>query len=367
MDFTPDEAVQDIAALAEQVMGDASTHERLRDLERSGEPRFDRDLWATLSDTGVLGAFVPEQQGGAGLGLVALGAVLEVCGRKAAAVPLWETLGLAVPVLAQYAPEAVASRWLGAVAAGDCVLTAAWHEPGGEPLVPTTAASRREEQWFLTGTKVCVPAGSVADAVVVPAALEDGSVGMFLLPTAGEGVGVEPLETTFGDPQAALLLADAPAEPVAEGRTCLEWAYRRAVATECAVMGGVCQAALRLTADYTAQRKQFDVPLASFQAVAHRAADAYIDTEAIRLTSMQALWRLDNDMDAAEETAIAKYWAAWGGQRVVLAAQHLHGGMGVDRDYPLHRYFLLAKELELQLGGASRNLVELGRSLAAPV
>jgi alkylation response protein AidB-like acyl-CoA dehydrogenase len=218
--------------------------------------------------------------------------------------------------------------------------------------------------WTVTGTKICVPAAQVADAVLVPAAIEGGSVGLFLV-RSGEGVGVEPQVTTFGDPQGALLLADAPATPIAEGTEAVRWAYERAVGTQCSVAVGVCAEALRLTAEYTKERKQFGVPIASFQAVSHRAADAYIDTEAVRLTSHQALWRLSEGLPATAEVSTAKYWAAWGGQRVVHAAQHLHGGVGVDRDYPLHRCFLQAKELELQLGGATRQLLALGDVIAA--
>ncbi len=364
MDFRFSEEQQAIGDLAGQVLKDRSTHERLRELERSDGPRFDPDLWAELAELGVLGATLPETHGGAGLDLVALGALLEAAGRTAAAVPLWETLGLGVPAIARFAPAELADEVLPKVAAGDLVLTAAWHEQGGEPLVPTTIASRQGDAWTVTGTKVCVPAGAIADAVLVPAALEDtGSVGLFLV-RSGEGVAVEPLITTFGDPQAAILLAEAPAQLVAEGSEALRWTYERAVGTQCAVATGVCDEALRLTAEYTKERKQFDVPIASFQAVAHRAADAYIDTEAVRLTTHQALWRLGNDEEASAEVSTAKFWAAWGGQRVVHAAQHLHGGVGVDRDYPLHRCFLQAKELELQLGGATRQLLLLGEVIA---
>jgi alkylation response protein AidB-like acyl-CoA dehydrogenase len=365
MDFSYDEQQQAIGELAGQVLGDRSSPEQLRALEQGGGPRFDRELWAALAETGVLGAFVPEAHGGAGLDLVALGAVLEHAGRTAAAVPLWETLGLGVPAVAQFAPDSLAAEVLPAVAAGELVLSAGWHEDGSEPLAPTTIAARAGEGWQLTGTKVCVPAGEVAGAVLVPAALEEGSVGLFLVRTDASGVAVEPLRTTLGDPQAALLLAEAPAELVAEGRESLRWAYDRAVATQCAVATGVCAEALRLTAEYTKERKQFDVPIASFQAVAHRAADAYVDTEGIRLTARQALWRLSAGMPASAEVASAKYWAARGGQRVVHTAQHLHGGVGVDRDYPLHRYFLSAKELELQLGGTTRQLLALGQLIAA--
>ena len=120
-----------------------------------------------------------------------------------------------------------------------------------------------------------------------------------------------------------------------------------------------------MTAEYTKTREQFDRPIATFQAVGQRAADAYIDTEAIRLTAWQAIWRLSEGLPATAEVAVAKFWAAEGGQRVVHAAQHLHGGMGVDRDYPLHRYFLWAKQLELTLGGATPQLLKLGAILAA--
>ncbi len=365
MDFRFSEEQQAIGDLAGQVLTDRSSHERLKEIETGHGPRFDRALWSELAELGILGATIPETHGGAGLDLVALGAVLEAAGRTAAAVPLWETLGLAVPAIAEFAPQEVAAEVLGAVVSGDMVLTAAWHEQGGDPLVPTTVASRAADGWMLTGTRICVPAGTIADAVLVPAAIEDGgSVGLFLV-RSGEGVAVEPMTTTMRDPQAALLLAEAPATLVAEGADALRWAYERGVATECAVAAGVCAEALRLTADYTKERKQFDVPIASFQAVAHRAADAYVDTEAIRLTAHQALWRLDNAPTATAEVTTAKYWAAWGGQRVVHAAQHLHGGVGVDRDYPLHRCFLQAKELELQLGGATRQLLLLGEVIAS--
>lgn len=365
MDFSLDEEATAIGELAGQVLGDHSTHEKLRALERSGEPRFDRALWAALAETGVLGAFVPEEHGGAGLDLVALGAVLNHVGRTAAAVPIWETFGLGAPAIAEFAPAAVASEVLGKVAAGESVLSAAWHESGSEPLAPVTVASREDDGWVVTGTKTCVPAGQVADAVLVPCAVRDGSVGLFLVNTDAEGVAVEALTTTMGDPQAAVIFADSPAVLIAEGRESLRWAYERGVATLCSIAVGNCAEALGLTAQYTKDRKQFDVAIASFQSVAHRLADGFVDTEAIRLTAQQALWRLSVGMHATAEVASAKYWAAVAGQRVVHTGQHLHGGVGVDRDYPLHRYFLAAKEIELQLGGATRQLLDLGKLIAA--
>ena len=148
-----------------------------------------------------------------------------------------------------------------------------------------------------------------------------------------------------------------------DGVAVVDWITLRATAGLAAMSAGVCDAALHITAEYTKTREQFGRKIATFQAVSQRVGDIYIDTEAIRLTALQAAWRIGQGLPAAREVAIAKYWAAEGGWRVVFAAQHLHGGMGVDRDYPIHRYFLAAKSIELTLGGATEQLLTLGAQL----
>ena len=178
-------------------------------------------------------------------------------------------------------------------------------------------------------------------------------VGVFVVETDAPGVTLERQDTTTGIPEARMVLTGAKATllgDTASGAAIVDWITLRATAALAATAVGVCEAALRITADYTKTREQFGRPIATFQAVGQRAADAYIDTEAVRLTALQAAWRITADLPAEAEVAIAKFWAADGGQRVVHAAQHLHGGMGVDRDYPVHRYFLWAKHLELSLG-----------------
>jgi alkylation response protein AidB-like acyl-CoA dehydrogenase len=138
----------------------------------------------------------------------------------------------------------------------------------------------------------------------------------------------------------------------------------RALVALCALQVGVAEEAVRMTAAYTTERKQFDRPLATFQGVALRAADAYIDTEAMRVTMWQAAWRLSAGLDATREVALAKWWAGEGGHRVGHAAQHLHGGMGADVSYPIHRYYLWAKQVDLMLGTTGEHLARLGRLLA---
>jgi alkylation response protein AidB-like acyl-CoA dehydrogenase len=219
----------------------------------------------------------------------------------------------------------------------------------------------------LTGEKLAVPAGEIADALLVPAALPDGSVAVFVLEAHASGVTQTPLITTTRQPESALALDGAEAELLGtaeQGADIVAWIVLRATAALCAVAAGVTAEALRLTAEYTTTRKQFDQPIATFQAVAQRAADAFIDTEAIRLTALQAAWRIDAGLPAAAAVAAAKVWAAQGGARIVRAAQHLHGGVGVDREYPLHRTYLYARQLELTLGGGTQQLRTLGALIA---
>ena len=144
----------------------------------------------------------------------------------------------------------------------------------------------------------------------------------------------------------------------------MRWTVERARVALAATQLGVAQEALRRTAEYTSQRKQFGRPIGSFQGVALRAADAYIDVDCMRSTLWQALWRLDEGQTAAIEVGVAKWWASRGGQRVVHTAQYLHGGIGADIDYPIHRFFLWAKQLDLCLGGVSAQLSKLGALVA---
>ena len=157
----------------------------------------------------------------------------------------------------------------------------------------------------------------------------------------------------------------AASQVIADGAEIYDDLVRHHTAALSMVAAGVVKAALDMTARYTSEREQFDKKIASFQAVGQRAADAYIDAEMIRLTAISAIWRLSEGWPADQEIAIAKYWAGDGGMRALHACQHLHGGIGVDLDYPLHRYFIWGKQIEHELGTPTRQLLSLGAMLAA--
>jgi alkylation response protein AidB-like acyl-CoA dehydrogenase len=127
---------------------------------------------------------------------------------------------------------------------------------------------------------------------------------------------------------------------------------------------GVLEQALELTASYAREREQFDRPIGSFQAVAQRLADGYIDVKGLRLTLTQAAWRLSEDLPADVDVSTAAFWAADAGHRVAHTTVHVHGGVGIDLDHPVHRYFLAAKQTEFAVGGATGQLLRIGRELA---
>jgi alkylation response protein AidB-like acyl-CoA dehydrogenase len=367
MDFSFSEEQEAVRDLARQILGERFTHERLKEFE-AGTELVDRDTWAELAKANLLGIAMPENVGGSGLGLIEVYLLLEQIGRTAAPLPVLPTIVMGALPIAEFGSPEQRAQHLPAVVAGDLILSAALVEFGADPARPTTAARPDGGGWRLDGVKICVPAGLSADRILVPARTGEDTVGVFLVDPEGAGVTRERQDTTSGQPEARLELAGAPGELLGapeDGTAIVEWIVERATVGLCALAIGVCEEALRMTAEYTKTREQFDRPIATFQAVGQRAADSYIDTEAIRLTAWQAAWRLSTGLPAAHEVAIAKFWAAEGGQRVVHAAVHLHGGIGVDKDYPLHRYFLLAKQIELTLGGTTPQLLKLGAMLAA--
>jgi 3-oxocholest-4-en-26-oyl-CoA dehydrogenase beta subunit len=141
--------------------------------------------------------------------------------------------------------------------------------------------------------------------------------------------------------------------------------FTRALIGLCAIQLGVSDRALRMAAEYTSGREQFGRPVGSFQAVQQRLADAFIDVEAIRWTTWHAAWLTAQGRPAHREARMAKFWAAEAGARVAATTQHVHGGIGIDTTYPLHRYFLWAKHNELTMGPASQQLAKLGSTYAS--
>jgi acyl-CoA dehydrogenase len=374
MDFTQNEAERELADLSRRILTGRLTPERLRAVE-AGDG-FDRALWADLAGAGILSAALPEVLGGAGLGLLAQCCVLTELGRAVAPVPYLASIMLGAGALARFGTPGQQQRWAAPAGRGEVILTAALAEEDGDdpraPSVtaePVTGEAEAGGGWRLSGVKTTVFAAPQAGLMLVPAATPPG-VTVFLVDPAGGGVAVEPQRVTGGTVgrvvlDGARLPADRVLGSPAEGREITRWLLSHATVGLCAWQLGVVERALEMTAEYARHRVQFGKPIGGFQAVSQRLADGYIDVEAVRLTMWQAAWQLASGQPSETAIATAKFWAADAGHRVAHTAVHVHGGVGIDLDYPLHRYFLAAKLAEFALGGATTQLRRIGADLAS--
>jgi 3-oxocholest-4-en-26-oyl-CoA dehydrogenase beta subunit len=369
MDFTLTPAQDELGALTRTILSDRVTPDRLREIDAAGT-RFDAPLWAELARAGVLSAALPESLGGAGLGFLEQCTVLAEIGRAVAPAPYLASIVLGASALARFGNADQQRLWAGPAASGEVIITAALAEEDGEdPASPAARAEPADGGWLLTGTKTTVPAGTMAGLLLVPATTPAGPV-VFLVVPGDPGVTVTAQHVTGGDATAVVdlarvrLAADRVLGDVAAGEQIARWLLARATAGLCALQLGVAGRALELTAAYAQRRQQFGKPIGSFQAVAQRLADSFIDVEGIRLTLWQAAWRLASELPCETELATAKFWAADAGHRVAHTAVHVHGGVGIDMDGDVHRYFVAAKYNEFALGGATAQLRRIGAALA---
>ncbi|CAM2843836.1 acyl-CoA dehydrogenase [Mycobacterium intermedium] len=360
MDFSFTEEQETVGKVARQLFEHRATPEHLTNLE-SRDTRYDPDLWGELASSDLLGIALPESVGGSGGSFLELGVLLSEVGWSVAPVPVYPTLVLGADTIARHGDSDLQQQYLPGVVNGSTILTGALTEPGNsDPSSPRTVARADADKWRIDGAKDLVPAAQLAAAIVVSAQTDDGP-GLFVVDTTSDGVDVRPVRTTNADPHADVEFTGAQGRRLdTDGAAAVEALYTRALVGLCAIQVGVTERALKLAASYTSQREQFGRPIGSFQAVQQRLADAFIDVEAIRWTTWHAAWLIAKGRSATREAGIAKFWAAEAGARVVASAQQVHGGIGIDVTYPLHRYFLWAKQNELALGSASQQLARLG-------
>jgi len=366
MDFSFTEEQESISKLARDLFERRATPERLTELE-AGKSRYDAALWKELASVDLLGIALPESVGGScvsGDGFLHLAVLLAEVGWSVAPVPVYPTLLLGADPIARHGTAEQRQRFLPGVIDGTRILTAGLQEPGrSDPTKPAVTARRDGPNWRLDGTKELVPVAQLADTVLIPATADDGAVGLFLLPADARGVDIRPVATTTREPFADVFLDGAnvsAADRLVGPGDLVDSLYNRALVGLCAIQLGVSDRALRIAAEYTTGREQFGRPIGSFQAVQQRMADGFIDVEAIRWTTWHAAWLIAEGREANRAARIAKFWAAEAGARVAASTQHVHGGIGIDITYPLHRYFLWAKQSELTLGSASQQLAQLG-------
>ena len=375
MDFEFTEEERSVSELARKILGDLVTNERLKDREArakaAGErPGFDRETYRALAESNLLGVAIPEAYGGMELGYTALCLLCQEIGRSVAPVPVYASLVLGALPLAEFGSEADKREWLPRIARGESTLTAGLMElDSTDPDRPSTQARRSGAGFTLTGEKTLVSAGLEADRILVSAMTDTGPA-LFWVEPGAAGLRIEAQTSSDAQPYAHLALdgvevsEDAMLGGPEGGGERLRWLLDRAIVARCAIQLGVTERALEMTADYGRERVQFDRAIGSFQAFHQRAADAYIEVEGIRLTAWEAIWKLSRGLDAQDMVRVAKFAAADGAAFSAYACQHLHGGVGIDMDYPLHRYFTWATQIEHEFGSARIQLEALGERIA---
>ncbi|HJT94202.1 MAG TPA: acyl-CoA dehydrogenase family protein [Mycobacterium sp.] len=361
MDFKTTEAADDLGGLVRTITESVCTPEHQRELDGL-EHRFDRDLWGKLTEADVLSAASPESLGGGGFGVLEQTAVLVALGRQLGAVPYLESVVLGAGALAKFGSDALAQEWAVPAVDGEKIIAVALDGEMGQGPVQATPSG---EGFRLTGSRTLVGYGPAADAFLVPAETDSGTK-VFLVASGDAGVAMAPLDTTGHGSVGHLELQGTEVDGgrVVGGADVLTWLGTHATLGRTAFQLGVLERALELTAEYAREREQFDRPIGSFQAVSARLADGYIDIKGLRLTLTQAAWRLSEDSPADIDVASAAFWAADAGHRVAHTTVHVHGGVGIDIDHPVHRYFLAAKQTEFAVGGATAQLLRIGRELA---
>lgn len=359
MDFKTTEAADDLGGLTRTIAESVCTNEHFRVLDGL-EERFDQDLWEKLIEADILSTAAPESLGGGGFGELEQVAVLVALGRQLAAVPYLESAVLGAGALAKFGSEALQQQWATPAINGEKIIAVALDGEMGEGPVQAQAVGAG---YKLTGSRTQVAYGPVADAFLVPAETDSGTK-VFLIAKDDAGATVTSLDTTGHGSVGHLELQGVEAARVVGGADVVAWLTTHGNLGRSAYQLGVLERALELTSEYAREREQFDRPIGSFQAVSSRLADDYIAVKALRLTVTQAAWRLSEDLPADVDVSTAAFWAADAGHRVAHTTVHVHGGVGIDLDHPVHRYFLAAKQTEFAVGSATGQLLRIGRELA---
>ena len=321
--------------------------------------------WRGLAQAGLLSLAVPSRLGGEGLGAPEIGVLLTEIGRRGLALPALPTLALGLLPIARWGTSDQQQDLLSPLDTGDRVLTAALREPSDPmPLTPATYATA---DLAVTGTKIGVWYAEQAHRILVPITRSTGGTAVALIDPAGPGVRLRRTPASSGLPEYTVELDEAPAGGLLDCDAAA--LYRTAIAGACALGDGLLAGALALTTAHVGSREQFGRPLATFQAVAQQIADVYVTARTLHLAVVAACWALGSGRPAHhdladDDLAVAAQWLTAEAPPALRSCHHLHGGLGLAADYPLHRHTALVRDLVRLLGGSEHCVQRLGERVA---
>jgi alkylation response protein AidB-like acyl-CoA dehydrogenase len=362
MDFELTQEQKMLAEAAASFAKKASPVERLRRLRTmphhegveqrhraQGDPRnWELEVWKQMADLGWLGLFYPESVGGLGLRFFDAALVIEKLGTTLVPEPYIASVVLGGWPILKCGNAAQHAAFLTPMIEGRTSLALAWAERNSRYDVTAVATAARKVPggFALTGEKRWVLNGHAADHLVVSARTEDGALGLFVVDPGTPGVAIQSITTMDSNRAAIVRFTDAvvPEERrLANGDAvaALEWTMDLAAAAACAEGLGIAKTVLEMTVSYLKVRKQFGVPIGSFQALQHRAVDMFIQTQLLESTMILACVRADEeDVDARQRAvSIAKARLSVGGKFVTQQSIQLHGGIGITDEHDIGLYF----------------------------
>ncbi|WP_182359914.1 acyl-CoA dehydrogenase family protein [Tomitella gaofuii] len=360
MDFSYTDEQKMLAAAASDLFEKAYDPESRRETVATGLG-WSKDVWAQCAEMGLLGLPFAEEDGGMGAGPIEVMAVMTEVGRRLVPEPILDVVVVAGGVIARQGSAEQRAELLAGITAGERLVVLAHHEPGTRWPVRAVTTSARQDggRWTVTGVKNPVPHGDCADSAIVSAALPDGGTGLFLVQADAQGVERAGYATHDGLRAGQWILDSAEARPLGEPVDCdgvIRDAEVRAQAGLAAEAVGAMDEALRLTSDYLRTRRQFGVPLATFQTLTQRAADMYVLVELARSMSMYASMSLaDGDADPVIASRV-QLQICESARVVGQEAIQLHGGIGVTDEYPVGHYASRLLAIEHTLGGREEHL-----------
>jgi alkylation response protein AidB-like acyl-CoA dehydrogenase len=362
-DFTDDQVqLQDAV---QRYLGKAYSFDARRQMVKTGG--FSRERYTALAELGLTGLCLPSEHGGMDMGPVECMLVMNELGRAIALEPLAHTWMCGIAIQNSGHAE-LQNQWLPGLASGEVVMTLAHLEKGSRYQLKhcTTTASASADQYQLTGHKRVVPLADKADAFVVPAML-DGQLALFIVPSDASGVSPSGYLTQDGSRAGDLMLVNANAQLLTrDAAAALDLMQDIASACACAYGVGAMEKLLALTVEYMNTRKQFGVPIASFQALRHRVADMKMQLELARSMSYLATLRLGANAEQRRlACSQAKVQLSQSARYVGQQAMQLHGGIGITDEYIGSHYFKALTQLELTFGDGLHHLGEVSSRMGA--
>lgn len=316
-------------------------------------------VWSMLQDAGLHVLSIPEEHAGAGLGAVEVGIVAQALGEAAVTSPFLDA-GIAGLVASRAAGGIDIADWCKGIVCGD--VTAVSARGSGRIGIPEAGPAEGDASVNIAGNFSAAQCAEDARWILVPT-----TTGPVLIDASQEGVTVVPIASSLRteDPAAPIdcqfRLVDVRCTPLLPNNVDAADLFsdlHRTVFLSYA--SGLLKGALKLTADHLRGRTQFGRPLATFQAASQEIADIYVLSTALESTSLYCNWTIDNGGNASTELDAALFMFAREGRAAMQMCHHLHGGLGVDVTYPMHRYFSLAKDVVRHCGGERQNLRRLG-------